>query len=112
MTLEQALSREPRVPALPRACMRDGMIWWSWTAEQTSPPGQLADRSVWSLRIPLSADTTNLGHFNLYRSIGSDDVLLDINYLCTLFQEQLARATLRLLIENAPQQAKVMAARA
>lgn len=110
--LEAALSREPFGAALSKARVRDGMIWWSWTTGQAKPQGELADRTVWSLRIPLSADTVNLGHFNLYRSIGSDNVLLDINYLCTLFQEQLARATLRLLIENAPQQAKVMAARA
>jgi hypothetical protein len=38
-----------------------------------------------------------LGHLNLYRAIGPEDLLLDINYLCTLFQEELAKATERLL---------------
>jgi UDP-GlcNAc:undecaprenyl-phosphate/decaprenyl-phosphate GlcNAc-1-phosphate transferase len=112
VVLEAALSREAQAPALSQAHMRDGLIWWHWTPVQTGSTGDVGDRTVWSLRIPLTAERVSLGHFNLYRSMGADDVLLDLNYLCTLFQEHLAQATLRLLVESAPQKARAMAARA
>jgi UDP-GlcNAc:undecaprenyl-phosphate GlcNAc-1-phosphate transferase len=113
VVLEATLRREVQTPTLIQAQMRDGMIWWSWTTNQLSDPRQsFAPETLWSLRIPLAVDSVNLGHFNLYRSMGPDNVLLDINYLCTLFQEHLAHAAARLLTQNAPQKTRVMAARA
>ena len=113
LVLEDALRREAQTPTLTQAQMRDGMIWWSWTTDkQADSSGNPGADALWSLRIPLAADSVNLGHFNLYRSMGPDNVLLDINYLCTLFQQQLAQAAARLLMENAASKTRVMAARA
>jgi hypothetical protein len=92
---EALLLREPEAPEGERAHFRDGMIWWTWRAA-----GAEANQSLWSLRIPLVTGNAALGHLNLYRAIGPEDLLLDINYLCTLFQEELAKATERLLAQS------------
>ena len=107
--LEAALRKEADAPALKQAHMRDGMIWWTWTANGDSVDNT-DNETLWSLRIPLTTDTSNLGHFNLYRSIHSNNVLLDINYLCTLFQGQLAQAAVRLLPQSPQQKARVAGA--
>jgi hypothetical protein len=97
---EALLLREPVVAPGQQAQLRDGMIWWTWRAEDTESNNNNGCReNLWSLRIPLVSSKTSLGHLNLYRAIGPEDLLLDINYLCTLFQEELAKATERLLAQ-------------
>jgi len=106
---EAILSRELGVPALRQAHMRDGMIWWTWTTKDMNTRTVGNSTGLWSLRIPLATGNTSLGYFNLYRELERDSVLLDINYLCTLFQEQLAKAAERLLREEFEQK-KALAA--
>ena len=58
-----------------------------------------------------SSAETVFGHLNLYREIQRDDAYLEMNYLCTLFQKELALAVHRLLAnDTAP--TRVFAARA
>lgn len=96
---EATLFRERDTAGMNHAHMRDGTIWWTWTAKDRN--GQSGDTAgLWSLRIPLVNGSVSLGHFNLYREIDREDVLLDINYLCTLFQKELALAADRLLREE------------
>jgi UDP-GlcNAc:undecaprenyl-phosphate GlcNAc-1-phosphate transferase len=94
---EALLRREPALAQDQQAHVRDGMIWWTW---QAGPENLDRSDSVWSLRLPLVTVNGALGHLNLYRAIGPEDLLLDINYLCTLFQEELAKATERLLAQT------------
>lgn len=117
---EAALMRESGATAARQAHMRDGMIWWTWQAKGKDAMNSGGDGNsngnghkgnLWSLRIPLATGNMSLGHLNLYRVMGPDNILLDINYLCTLFQEELAKATERLLTQEVEQK-KSMVARA
>ncbi len=51
----------------------------------------------WTLRLPLSTQNTRCGYLDLYRELGDEALLLDINYLCDLFQRETARALERVL---------------
>ncbi len=119
---EAVLMRESGVTTGRQAHMRDGMIWWTWQAQGVEMAasggngngngnGNGHAGSLWSLRIPLATGNMSLGHLNLYRVIGPDNILLDMNYLCTLFQEELAKATERVLTQEVEQR-KSMVARA
>jgi UDP-GlcNAc:undecaprenyl-phosphate GlcNAc-1-phosphate transferase len=94
---EAILRRDPVAALTHQACMRDGMIWWTWRAESGEPAEPGNNRRLWSLRIPLATGRETLGYLNLYRALGPENILLDINYLCTMFQGEAAEATRRLL---------------
>jgi UDP-GlcNAc:undecaprenyl-phosphate/decaprenyl-phosphate GlcNAc-1-phosphate transferase len=100
-----------------QAEMRDGMIWWTWQTigvktNGNGHNGHLGQNgqkvsngngqcgNLWSLRIPLVNGDLAWGHLNLYRAMGPDNILLDINYLCTLFQLELVKAVERLLAQK------------
>ena len=105
---EAVLRREPRATTAYQAHLRDGMIWWTWQEAVNSgghPNSNGNDNGavLWSLRIPLATGNMSLGHLNLYRAVGPENMLLDINYLCTLFREELAKATERLLTQEVEQ---------
>lgn len=97
-----------REPALRRAAMREEMIWWDWAKEDLDPT---AADGFWTLRLPLSSANRVVGHLNLYRGTGQDGVLLDINYLCTLFQKETTKAVERIL-EQPAEAERQLAARA
>lgn len=75
---------------------RGGLIHWEW--ERGDIDSRLIDKSghFWSLRLPLSTERGVWGYVNLYRGLDSDELLVDINYLCHLFQRETARAAERI----------------
>ncbi len=88
---EAALSREIGAPVLSGAEMRDGMIWWTWTKKGADAKELSEAHALWSLRMPLGNGNGVGGHLNLYRELGKESILLDVNYLCTLFREEMAQ---------------------
>lgn len=74
-----------------------GAFQWEW--ERESGAAQAVDAHAhWTLRLPLETNKRrNLGYINLYRQCGSEPLLLDINYLCGLFQREVSQAAERVL---------------
>jgi hypothetical protein len=103
---EAALTRELGAPTLNGAEMRDGMIWWSWTKDGIDAHELKEAHGFWSLRMPLGNGNGVGGHLNLYRELGDENILLDINYLCTLFRQEMAQYIERALIKDASAEAK------
>jgi UDP-GlcNAc:undecaprenyl-phosphate GlcNAc-1-phosphate transferase len=98
---EAALVRERGAAALNGAEIRNGMIWWFWTGRDANQR-ELADtHELWSLRMPLDNGNGVGGHLNLYRELGKESILLDINYLSTMFRQEMAQHIERLLKEGA-----------
>ncbi|HEX8140319.1 MAG TPA: MraY family glycosyltransferase [Pyrinomonadaceae bacterium] len=90
--------RERAGHALRNVEMRDGLINWSWGHESVSSASTVEREHLWSLRLPLVTEKGDWGYLNLYRELDRGAPLLDISYLCTLFQMQLATAAERILI--------------
>jgi len=97
---EAALTRELGADSLRGAEMRDGMIWWSWTKKGIDARELTESHGLWSLRMPLGNGNGVGGHLNLYRELGKENILLDINYLCTLFRQEMAQYIERALIKD------------
>jgi UDP-GlcNAc:undecaprenyl-phosphate/decaprenyl-phosphate GlcNAc-1-phosphate transferase len=98
---EASLNREIEAPVLKGARMRDGMIWWSWTKEGADAEKMSESHALWSLRMPLGNGNGVGGHLNLYRELGKENILLDVNYLCTLFRQEMAQYLERELRKDA-----------
>lgn len=64
----------------------------------------LKSSRLWSLSLSLSTEQSQLGYINLYRGVDTENLLLDINYLCNFFQHQMAFAVER-IIDGDKQQA-------
>lgn len=109
-SIQKTFARESRLRATRNAQMHDGLIWWRWEASDSQSVSTNDHSTLWSLRIPMATKGRRLGHLTLYRVVGSENLRLDVNYLCTLFQEQLTAATVRLLGE-ATSQKRVKVAR-
>ena len=89
--------------------LRDGNIRWSWQKNGDGAPDVSSAENYWSLRLPLSHKGVRLGYLNLYRRFDAKVLLLDINYLCHLFQQELAEAAQRVLdIEEEAESPKAM----
>jgi UDP-GlcNAc:undecaprenyl-phosphate GlcNAc-1-phosphate transferase len=77
--------------------LRNGMIFWSWEREDVDCADVIGSGRFWTLRLPLSTERAGWGYINLYREFESSALLLDINYLCHLFQREMAQAAERVL---------------
>jgi UDP-GlcNAc:undecaprenyl-phosphate GlcNAc-1-phosphate transferase len=66
-------------------------VYWSWP-DENEPSG--AD---WSIRLPLVKDGVEWGWLNFYRSIDSEPLLVDTNYLADLFRREFSDAAARIL---------------
>lgn len=77
--------------------LRSGVIEWSWTNPGLSEDVDLSSKRFWTLRLPLSTENESWGYINLYREIDTETLKLDINYLCNLFQKEMATAAERVL---------------
>jgi UDP-GlcNAc:undecaprenyl-phosphate GlcNAc-1-phosphate transferase len=96
-TAERALERETREQALRRTEMSEGFIRWTWERGDVEAEEVTGSEHFWTLRLPLTTERGTYGYMNLYRGLGSDTLMLDINYLCHLFQRELAQAAERIL---------------
>jgi UDP-GlcNAc:undecaprenyl-phosphate GlcNAc-1-phosphate transferase len=77
---------------------REERLAWEWTRAGTSTAEIIGSHHFWALRLPLVADERgNCGYLNLYRRCDSAPLLLDVNYLCGMFQREMARAAQRVL---------------
>jgi UDP-GlcNAc:undecaprenyl-phosphate/decaprenyl-phosphate GlcNAc-1-phosphate transferase len=73
-------------------------VFWSW------PKGaEEASAADWSIRLPLVKDGIEWGWLNLYRSVDSEPLLVDTNYLADLFRRELTDAAARIFaVEEEP----------
>jgi UDP-GlcNAc:undecaprenyl-phosphate GlcNAc-1-phosphate transferase len=81
-------------------------VFWSWpqSAEEPSP-------GDWSIRLPLVKDGLEWGWLNLYRSADSEPLLVDTNYLASLFRREFTDAVVRIFaMDEEPAAAMVMTA--
>jgi UDP-GlcNAc:undecaprenyl-phosphate GlcNAc-1-phosphate transferase len=79
---------------------RDGLIHWTWQRGNIEAHEIIGSSRFWTLRLPLSTKNGEWGYLNLYREFGSETLLLDINYLCDLFQCETAKAVERVLAKS------------
>ena len=107
--LEQQLAHEReslmmrgRALIMRTAEVRNGAVCWSWRRGQIDPEEVIGSVRFWTLRLPLSTAASDWGYLNLYREFGGDALLLDINYLCDLFQRETAKAVERVLQTTEP----------
>ena len=90
----KGFAREKKAKAY--ASQTHGSVYRTW--ERGVDAGEVRDSGrFWTLRLPLSAQKTRCGYLNLYREFGDDALLIDINYLCDLFQRETAKALERVL---------------
>lgn len=95
---ENALGRENGAAGRLGIELRNGMISWSWERGDTNSADVIGSGRFWALRLPLSTEGAGWGYINLYRELEGNALLLDINYLCHLFQREMARAAERVLM--------------
>jgi UDP-GlcNAc:undecaprenyl-phosphate GlcNAc-1-phosphate transferase len=120
---QQILKREVNSPEMRRAHLSQGMISWQWLAAdpasaasasaQLAPefkslgPAELAQAfnpvadKMWNFRLPLSNGHSISGYLNFYHELGKDFMLLDLNYICTLFRRNLIASADRILTAEA-----------
>ena len=94
----KALNEGNGARSLRMAKIKDGMISWSWERGDIEAEEIIGSSHFWVLRLPLATGDTELGYMNFYRSIDSDHLLMDINYICHLFQKEISEAFERILI--------------
>jgi hypothetical protein len=75
----------------------NGLIRWTWECGNIEANEIIGSGRFWTLRLPLSTQNAEWGYLNLYREFGGEALLLDINYLCDLFQRETAKAVERVL---------------
>ena len=96
--VEKMLETERKVLSLQGIQVREGLIGWSWERGDI-PASEIIDSGrFWTLHLPLSNARGEWGHISLYRGFDSDALLLDINYLCDLFQREMSQAAERILV--------------
>jgi UDP-GlcNAc:undecaprenyl-phosphate GlcNAc-1-phosphate transferase len=66
-------------------------VYWSWP-DENEPSGV-----DWSIRLPLVKDGVEWGSLNFYRSIDSEPLLVDLNYLTDLFRREFTDAAARIV---------------
>jgi UDP-GlcNAc:undecaprenyl-phosphate/decaprenyl-phosphate GlcNAc-1-phosphate transferase len=103
------LAREQSKSALPRAQIREERIYWYWAREDRQPVDLTVSEGLWVIRLPLTSGSGVIGHLNLYRQIGQESVLFDLNYLCTLFHKETTKAVERILEQPAEAERKLAA---
>ena len=81
-------------------------IRWTWERGDIEAAEICSSCRFWTMRLPLSTERGEWGYINLYRGLDDDALLLDINYLCRLFQRETALAAERILSKDVARKAK------
>lgn len=76
--------------------LRNGRVAWSWSRADVEPDEIIGSRKFWSVRLPLGTEQDDWGWINLYREFAAEPLLVDINYLCDLFRQELSEAAERI----------------
>jgi Glycosyl transferase family 4 len=87
---EASLQRHPR-QALE---FRNGRVSWAWSRDEIDAVYYSA--AEWSIRLPLIKEGVEWGWVNFYRSLDSEALLLDTNYLSDLFRREFTAAAARI----------------
>jgi hypothetical protein len=95
--LETALSKGDDDWRLRNTQIRDEFVCWDWERGDVNGREVKGSPLFWSLRLPLSG----WGYINLYREFSSDELLLDVNYMSSMFQRELVRAIERIFADPA-----------
>jgi UDP-GlcNAc:undecaprenyl-phosphate GlcNAc-1-phosphate transferase len=90
------LVREDPGDALRGVSMRGNLICWEWERGDIEANEILGSHLFWTLRVPLYTNKASWGFINFYREVGGDGLLLDVNYLSSLLQHELALAIERI----------------
>jgi UDP-GlcNAc:undecaprenyl-phosphate GlcNAc-1-phosphate transferase len=69
-------------------------VYWSWPDENEASAGD------WSIRLPLVKDGVDWGWLSFYRSVESEPLLLDMNYVTDLFRREFTDAAARIFVED------------
>jgi UDP-GlcNAc:undecaprenyl-phosphate GlcNAc-1-phosphate transferase len=110
---DRALAQLSSNGSMQRATMRDGRICWTWERADTSAEEIVGSGRFWSMRLPLATRNGVDGYVNLYRQFAGDALLLDANYLATIFQPAMTEAAERIFTNCARESsARQMAATA
>jgi UDP-GlcNAc:undecaprenyl-phosphate GlcNAc-1-phosphate transferase len=94
---KRVLARSNTSGTLRSAELSEGFIRWTWERGDIEAEKVIGSDRCWTLRLPLSTDGATWGYMNLYRLIDADHLMLDINYLCHLFQREMALAVERVV---------------
>jgi UDP-GlcNAc:undecaprenyl-phosphate/decaprenyl-phosphate GlcNAc-1-phosphate transferase len=94
---QYAVAREQLLLLRRGAKISDGSIHWTWKRGNPVSDQGSGSARCWTLRLPLSTQNAQWGYLNLYREFGRQDLLVDINYLCSLFQHETAQAVARVM---------------
>ncbi|MBA3571627.1 MAG: undecaprenyl/decaprenyl-phosphate alpha-N-acetylglucosaminyl 1-phosphate transferase [Pyrinomonadaceae bacterium] len=86
-----------KTPMVSGTEIHNGSIYWTWQRGNIEADKIVGSGRFWTLRLPLSTRNCEWGYLNLYREFGGEALLLDINYLCDLFQSETAKAVERVL---------------
>lgn len=86
-----------KTPMISGTEIHNGSIHWTWQRGNIEADKIMGSGRFWTLRLPLSTRNCEWGYLNLYREFGGEALLLDINYLCDLFQSETAKAVERVL---------------
>jgi UDP-GlcNAc:undecaprenyl-phosphate/decaprenyl-phosphate GlcNAc-1-phosphate transferase len=79
-------------------------VYWSWP-DEVEPAAD-----DWSIRLPLVKDGVEWGWLNFYRSVKSEPLLVDMNYLTDLFRREFTDAAARIFaMDQEPVAASPMA---
>jgi UDP-GlcNAc:undecaprenyl-phosphate GlcNAc-1-phosphate transferase len=97
---ERVFARESGDGRLDGTALRGGLICWDWARGDGSGEEIPGSHLYWTLRLPLSTDTSAWGYVSLYREFGGEDLLIDVNYLSNLFQKEMALATERVFTKG------------
>jgi UDP-GlcNAc:undecaprenyl-phosphate GlcNAc-1-phosphate transferase len=102
---DRALAQLSSNGSMPRATLRDGRIYWTWERAGFSAEEIVGSGRFWSMRLPLGTRNGADGYVNLYRQFDGDALLLDVNYLATIFQPAMTEAADRIFATCARQAA-------
>jgi hypothetical protein len=75
-----------------------GNVQWKWKRQTASPSIDFA-QELWTIRLPISGRNSTLGYLSLSRSVKSDPLLFDVNYLTKAFQPAITDAAQRIFDE-------------
>ena len=102
---DRALAQLSTNASRQRATMREGRIYWTWERADMSTEEIVGSGRFWSMRLPLGTSNGVDGYVNLYREFDGDALLLDANYLATIFQPAMTEAAERIFANCARQAA-------
>jgi UDP-GlcNAc:undecaprenyl-phosphate/decaprenyl-phosphate GlcNAc-1-phosphate transferase len=83
-----------------KAEINDNSISWSYGRSNVESSIISESGRCWVLHLPLATKRARWGYINLYREYSDNTLLLDINYVCNLFQQEMTLATERVLGEK------------